>query len=230
MPVSPEARKYTGVYHADDTFLYLLVLGHNHALAGGFTPGGGLNHSAFPKKWIPRHMYGIQVDPGGNKPDRHARIVVADFQSAAWLTDTTFTLQPYGVFQITGRVGEKRSIGAKNWDGVATPPNERVTIRYIGDNGDHYQLVTSRWHAAAVGAPIPDGSEVPFPKIWTPRHYGTKNADLTGTDQKAVIVEPDPDSTIWRSDGVFDFVSTPYGTFTTTGRIAEDRPRGAPAL
>lgn len=226
MAVDPNRRRVAIAYTGDDGQPYALVTRRNHAEAvGAVAPLGGA--PPIPTRWVPRHVYGKQILAGR---DRVVRLVIPTEVHPLWTgAANTFSVPGFtGTFDVTGRVGERRSNLAPSFNGVAEPASERVAIAYTADDSNVYKIVTTRGHAAAVGATGAGASDPNFPKAWTPRHYYLASTDLTGSDQKAMLVEPNPDAEIWESDGIFEFTIPGLGTFATTGRAAEDRPRPAP--
>lgn len=223
MAIDPNRQRVAIRYQADDGNFYSVVTSRNHAVAVGAV-GALAADPPIPTKWKLRLVHGLQI-LGGN--DRKVSLVVPLRSQALWQdTTTTFVVQPYGTFQITGRTGGRRTIGAPPFDNVPTPPDERVSINYVSENGSTYTLVTTRAHAAALGAPGA-GNFPAFPDLWTPRHYGLANIATTGRDQKLVLVEWNPASTTWNANQAF---SIPFkgSNYRTTGRIQENRPEGAP--
>lgn len=224
MPVDPNKQKVSISYTAEDGIDYSVITSRNHAAAvAGNTSGAG--DPPLPSGWRPRLWHGKQINATGR--DRKISVVIPTKTSADWQGPAaTLTVAPYGVFQNTGVSGERRTQGAPDFDGAATPPNQRVAINYLSDNGNNYRIITNRAHAAAVGATAP-GNVPNYPEIWTPRHYGALNPDLTGTDQRVVLVEPNPASAAWNSDAAFSFTVGGV-TFNSTGRKQENRTKGAP--
>lgn len=224
MATDPNKQRVAIRYQADDGLYYSVVTSRNHAAAVGAT-GALASDPPLPTKWKPRLAHGLQILDGH---DRTLGIVVPDKTSALWLgTVNTMTVAPYGTLDVTGRTGERRTQGAPGFDGAATPPNERVSIRYISDNGQSYSIVTTRAHAYAVQATSGAGYPA-FPHIWTPRHYNVISPSLTGRDQKLRLVEGNPAAAAWVSDAAYGFIVN-GAEYDSTGRKDEDRPRGAPS-
>jgi len=224
VPTDPNKQRVAIRYTAEDGNTYRVITSRNHAAAIGAT-GALAADPPLPTKWKPRVVYGLQVAAGRDKK----LALVAPLEShALWLgTANTFTVAPYGTFTVTGRSGETRTQGAPGYDGNANPPNERVSIRYQSDNGQDYSIVTTRSHAAAVGAT--DGSSYPaYPEIWTPRHYNLSSTDLTGRDQKMVLVEGNDQNAPWVNGVAYDF-TVGGQIFRSTGRRQESRTEGAPS-
>lgn len=222
MPVDPNKQRVAIRYQADDGNFYSLVTTRNHAIAVGAT-GALAADPPLPTKWKPRTVNLLQVLNGR---DRTMQVAYPNQTDGVWTGGVnTLTVQPYGALEITGRTGERRTIGAPGFDGVANPPDERVSIRYNSDNGQSYSLVTTRERAAALlaasGAGFPS-----FPEVWTPRHYNLISPTLTGRDQKLVLVEP-AEGAQWTSDAAITF-NIGGVDYRVTGRKQEDRPRGAP--
>lgn len=224
MPINPNRRKVKIAYTADDGLQYAYQTTANHAAAVNATSGDGL--PAFPTRWEPRKIHGKQINPTGR--DRKLSLVVPTRISTLWTGPlTSFTVQPYGLLDFTGSTGERRTIAAPDYNGVATPPNELVAIAYTSEQqGQVFRLVTSRAHAAAVNAQ-PAGNAPAYPKAWTPRHYGLLNPDFSGADQRMVLVEPNPQSANWVSDAPVT-INVGGTAFGVTGRMTEDRTEGAP--
>jgi hypothetical protein len=224
MAADPNRQRVAIRYRAEDGNYYSVVTSRNHAAAVGAT-GALAADPPLPTKWKPRRLHGLQIQAGH---DRTLGLVVPDKTSGIWRgTTNTITVAPYGTLDITGRSGERRTQGAPPFDGVGTPPNERVSIRYDSDNGNSYAYVTTRAIAFALGAPG-SGGQPAFPKAWTPRHIDLINPNLTGRDQRKVIVAPDPTAAYYTQNTTY--VVTINGvTYNTTGRIEEDRPNGAPS-
>lgn len=223
MPTDPNRRRVAIRYTADDGFDYQLVTSRNHAIAVNAVAPLAAS-PPLPTRWVPRLVYGLQV-LGGR--DRTIAIVAPDPNSALWLGSvSTIDVAPYGTLEITGRSGEGRTQGAPGYNAVPTPPNERVSIKYRSSNGSDYSIVTTRARAACVGAE--SGSGFPsFPEVWTPRHYILISPDLTGRDQKAILIEPNQSAAAWVADEMYVFPIGP-NTFNSTGRRNEKRPRPAP--
>lgn len=224
MPVDPNKQRVAIRYQAEDGNFYSVITSRNHAAAVGAT-GAQPNDPPLPTKWKPRRVHALQVLAGR---DRGIGLVVPVETGPLWIGgQATIDVQPYGTLTITGRSGERRTQGAPGFDGNANPPNERVAIKYRSDNGQDYAIVTTRAHAAAVQAT--DGSAFPaYPEIWTPRHYNLISPNLTGRDQKLVLVEGNDQSASWRSDAAFVF-TVGVNQYNSTGRKQESRPRGAPS-
>lgn len=228
MAVDPRFQRVSIRYRSDDGNDYSIVTSKNHADA---IPGtaSGVGFPPFPKKWKPRVIHGVIINP----TDRDRKItIVAYSRVIAPFTgpDTTIDVAPYGTFQITGRTAESRTIAAPDYDGVGTPAQERVAIKYTADDGNDYRVVTTRGHANAVGA-VGAGNVPAFPKRWKTRHYDLLADDLAGPDQRLILVEPNPLSSNWMSDAATTFnlpMSTGIVPFHVTGRRKELRPRSAP--
>jgi len=225
MPADPNRRRVAIRYRAEDNNYYSVVTSYNHALAIGAT-GALAGDPPLPARWKTRKVNLYSILAGH---DRGLRLVAPDKTAAVWTGGTnTVTVQPFGAMPVTGRSGEKRTQGAPNYDGVGTPPNERVSIDYISDNGLHYTYTTTRSHAFAVQAVAPTGGPQ-FPHIWTPRHIDVVNEDLTGRDQRKVLVAPDPTKAFYTADTAFVF-NVNGVNYDSTGRIEESRPNGAPSF
>jgi hypothetical protein len=227
VPVDPNKRRVSILYTADDGLNYQLVTRDNHARAVNATPGNE-SDPAMPVRWVPRHVYGKQIVAGR---DIKVKLDIPREDHPLWTgVANTFTLNGFpGTFEVTGRVGERRTIPAPPYDGNPNPPNERVTMGYTSDHqGLPFAILTTRAHAAAVGGGAPVAGARPYPKVWTPRQYGLAAVDTAGSDQKATLVEPNPNAAIWDVDTTFIYTIPGLGDFRTTGRIAEKRPRPAP--
>lgn len=225
MPVDPNRNHVVIAYTSDDGTQYQWQTTRNHAAAvSGSAPG--TNAPPFPRKWKPRVLHGIITKSGR---DQKTSIVIPNPSSTLWTEHAgTIDLAPYGTFRITGRTGERRTQGAADFDGTQSPENEFVRVGYRSDDGHDYALTMSRRHAFAAGAAAPASGAKGFPKTWTPRHWVLINPDLSGPDQRAVLVAPDPTKNEWVSDSGFQFNMGALGTFNSTGRVAEKRPEPAP--
>lgn len=225
MPTDPNRQRVAIRYQADDGNFYSVVTSRNHAVAVGAT-GALAADPPLPSKWKTRKVNGIRVEAGR---DKTVQLAFPNRTAPMWVGGAAqFTLLPNGTYDITGRTGERRTQSAPQFDGNQNPPNERVSIDYLSDNGQHYDYVTTRAHAYAVGATGGTGAPS-FPDVWTPRHYGTISPNLAGRDQKMVLVEPNPSSATWTSNAAFLF-AMPDGNFVSTGRKDENRPNGAPSF
>ena len=224
MPVDPNKQRKVIRYRADDGVDYAYTTSENHADAiPGTQSGAGL--PPFPKNWKPRLIHAKQVNNTGR--DRKISVVCYSRVIAAFTgPQSTITVAPYGVLDITGRSGERRSNGAPDYDGVSTPANGRVAIQYLSDDGNYYRLVTTRAHAAAVGA-VGAGNAPAYPKRWKTRHYNCIADDLSGSDQTLRLVEPNPLSANWTSNAPSPF-NINGNLFHSTGKTDENRPNGAP--
>lgn len=211
-------------YVADDNLDYYIVTTRNHAAAVNATaPAAGAK--PLPARWRPRHVHLTQILAGR---DRGMSVIMPSKTDNAWIgTANNLTVAPYGSMRISGRIGEGRTQGAPAFDGNANPPNERVTMRYLADDGNEYAYTTTRSHAAAVGAVAPTATAAAYPRSWTPRHYLLLNPTLAGADQKMVLVEGNPAAASWIADGQYTFTVAGVA-FNTTGRKDEHRPEGAP--
>lgn len=223
MPSDPNRQRVAIRYVAEDGNEYRVVTSRNHAAAvGAVAPAA--NAPPLPTKWKPRHINGTQILPGH---DRNVRVIAPNKFAGVWTGATNLiNVAPFGNIPITGRSGERRTQGAPPYDGNQNPPNERVSINYISDNGTAYTYVTTRSHAFAVNAIAPTGGPL-FPKIWTARHVDVINPDLTGRDQRKVLVAPDPQAAYYLANTGYAF-NVAGVTYNSTGRIEEDRPNGAP--
>lgn len=224
MPVDPNKARVRIAYVADDGLNYFIITSHNHAAAVGATaPAAGAK--ALPARWKPRHVHLSQTLAGR---DRGLSMIMPAKAHAAWVgTQNTLDVTPFGTLRITGRIGEGRTQGAPAYDGVGTPPNERVTIKYRADDGNDYAYTTTRAHAFAVTATPPGATDPAYPRAWTARHYYLLNPTLTGADQKLRLVEGNPAAPAWVADGPYAFTINGV-TYNSTGRKDEHRPLGAP--
>lgn len=212
-------------YVADDGLDYFIVTTRNHAAAvNAVAPAAGAK--ALPARWRPRHVHLSQINAGR---DRGMSLIMPSKTHNAWIgTQNTIDVAPYGTLNVTGQIGEGRTQGAPAFNGTATPPNERVTIKYLSDDGNEYAYTTTRAHAAAIGATAPAASAPAYPKSWTARHYLLINPVFTGPDQKMVLVEGNPAAASWTADGEYAFTVDGVN-FNSTGRKDEHRTKGAPA-
>jgi hypothetical protein len=224
MAIDPNRQRVRIGYVGDDGKDYFIVTSRNHAAAVNATAPVS-NAKALPARWKPRHIHLTQTNAGR---DRGISLIVPSRTFDAFIgTQNTVDVAPFGTLRVTGMMGEGRTQGAPNFNGTATPPNERVAINYQSDDGNVYAFVTTRAHAAAVGAVAPAADAPAYPTAWTPRHYYLLNPDLAGPDQKMRLVEPNPNAAKWLADSqqTFDVNGT---TFNTTGRKDEHRTKGAP--
>jgi hypothetical protein len=225
MAVDTNKNHFVIAYQSDDGSQYALQTTRNHAASVSATAP---NASAppFPLRWKPRKVHGIIVKAGR---DQKISIVVPDPTSALWTQHGgTINVTPYGSFRITGRTGEARTQGAKDFDGQQSPESEFVRINYRSSDGNDYALTVSRRHAFAAGATAPAAGAKGYPKRWTARHWVAISTNLTGTDQHATIIAPDPTAQAWTQDGAYSFNMGALGTFVSTGRVNEKRPEPAP--
>lgn len=224
MPADPNRQRVSIRYQADDGNFYSVVTSRNHAAAVGAT-GALAADPPLPIKWKTRKVNGLRIEAGR---DKTVQLAFPNRTAGLWTgTIDTFNLAPAGAYDVTGRTGERRTQGAPAYDGSQNPPNEFVTIDYLSNNGQHYDYLTTRAHAFAVGATGGTGAPL-FPKQWTPRHYNAVFPDLTGRDSKLVLVEGNPASGTWTSNAAYSFVM-PAGNYVSTGRKDENRPDGAPS-
>ena len=225
MPADPNRQRVSIRYQADDGNFYAVVTSRNHAVAINAT-GALAADPPLPVKWKTRKVNGLRIEAGR---DKTVQLAFPNKTAPLWVGGaSTFDLQPAGTYNVTGRTGERRTQGAVPFDGNPTPPNEFCTIDYLSDNGSHYDYLTIKSHAAAVGATGGTGAPL-FPKQWTPRHYNCIFPDLAGRDGKLVLVEGNPATATWLSNAAYSF-AMPAGNYASTGRKDENRPNGAPSF
>lgn len=105
------------------------------------------------------------------------------------------------------------------------PNRRKVLAAYLSDDGLPYSVVTTLNHANAAGMAGP-GNAPPLPRTYRPRVVYGLSTDLTGPDQKAKLVIPDPGHPLW-TGAANGFTINGLGDFIVTGRSGEKRSRGA---
>lgn len=112
---------------------------------------------------------------------------------------------------------------------MATDPNkQRVSIRYLADDGNFYAVVTSRNRAAAVGAQGSLPGEPPLPSKWKPRTTNGYRTEATRDKSVQLVTPSKADAIFFGTASTFNLL--PAGTYQITGRTGERRTQAAPSF